>query len=586
MKKKIIHIIAVIMLTALAFSGCRTVPIPLAYDSMIPEGGIQDNGQYNKELFYRNDALWAQPDPFILQITDEGSTEYGYYYLYATNWSDTGYKTYRSKDLVYWEDVAPEKGTYCFVEQETDAFYPPYWAPEVIYDKGTDKYYLYYSAATTDGYSGDFTEEMRIGVAVANEPYGPFLAAENNILIDDASANAAVAEKDRGEWECIDASPFVGADGEKYMLFTRETDTDDGVVITEAGVNSGVWGMRMIDWMTPDYSTLTRLTSPGYTTTEKTESLDYESTTPRNEGGHMYVRKHSDGTATYYLTSSIDGLNEYTVVQAVGNSPLGPFRKLTEEEGGIFLANDHFTWDHIKGPGHHCFVQAGDELLIFYHQQENRMMGDSWVRTLAVDRVSFAVNGKGQEVMVVNGPTWSLQPQVEIASDYKNIAPEATVKAKKGSNVEALTDGLVSIYKEIDFVKEFETNKKTTITLTFDDYREVTGLMVYNSKWFEKAFMHIDRVEFDFKNDDVPSGGTAYIDNLQFDWQSYVTSARDDMRPGGSAVAVFAPMQVKEIRIIFELPVDRPDELQILDAEGYVVQQDTVAISEIVVLGK
>jgi hypothetical protein len=45
-------------------------------------------------------------------------------------------------------------------------------------------------------------------------------------------------------------------------------------------------------------------------------------------------------------------------------------------------------------------------------------------------------------------------------------------------------------------------------------------------------------------------------------------------------------MQVKEIRIIFKLPVDRPDELQILDEEGYVVQQQTVAISEIAVLGK
>jgi hypothetical protein len=58
------------------------------------------------------------------------------------------------------------------------------------------------------------------------------------------------------------------------------------------------------------------------------------------------------------------------------------------------------------------------------------------------------------------------------------------------------------------------------------------------------------------------------------------------MRPGGSAVAVFAPMLVKEIRITFKLPVDRHDELQILDEEGYVIAQDTVAISEIVVLGK
>ena len=81
---------------------------------------------------------------------------------------------------------------------------------------------------------------MRIGIAVADEPYGPFVGYENNRLIDDETANGVVPEKDRGEWECIDASPFIGADGEKYMLFTRETDTDDGNVITEAGINSGV----------------------------------------------------------------------------------------------------------------------------------------------------------------------------------------------------------------------------------------------------------------------------------------------------------------------------------------------------------
>ena len=141
--KKYIRILSAFLIAVLLLTGCAPAGIPLAYDSMIPEGGIQDNGQYNKELFYRNDALWAQPDPFILYITDEGSTEYGYYYLYATNWSDTGYKTYRSKDLVYWQDVASEVGTYCFQEQETDAFNPPYWAPELIYDDQKDKYYLF-----------------------------------------------------------------------------------------------------------------------------------------------------------------------------------------------------------------------------------------------------------------------------------------------------------------------------------------------------------------------------------------------------------------------------------------------------------
>jgi len=578
--KKILKTIAII--TALSvLTGCSGGGIPLSYDSEIPEGGIQDNNDYNHELFYRNDALWTTPDPFILQVTDKESTEYGYYYLYGTNLVGIGYETYRSKDLKTWENMSSEKGFYCFEGKEEDALGTPYWAPEVIYDEETDKYYLFYS-----GSPSETDKEMYMGIAIADEPYGPFETYSEHLLIEPEKANAVVPEDERGSWDGIDASPYIGADGEKYIVFCRRIDTSTERPVSEIGIHENIWGVRMEDWTTPDYSTLTRLSRVAYETTEMKEVVDYESDTVRNEGPHMYVRKHEDGTATYYLTSSINDLNKYSVVQAVGESPLGPFRKLTEEEGGILLANDHATWDHIKGPGHHCFIQAGDELMIFYHQQENRMLGDSWIRSLAQDRVEFVDNGTGLEVMYVNGPTWSLQPQVEIGSEYKNIASEAKVKATKGDNIEALTDGLLSIYKEIDYVKEFESSKTTTITLSFEEYREITGLMIYNSKWFEKAFLQVDRIEFDFKKEEVSEGATAHIDNLEFDWASYKNASADDMRPGGSAVAVFEPLQVKEIRITFKLPIERPDELQLLDDEGYIIDQETIGVSEIAILGK
>ena len=58
------------------------------------------------------------------------------------------------------------------------------------------------------------------------------------------------------------------------------------------------------------------------------------------------------------------------------------------------------------------------------------------------------------------------------------------------------------------------------------------------------------------------------------------------MRPGGSAVAVFEPLLVKTIRITFELPIERPEELELTDEDGYVTDQTVVGVSEIVVLGK
>lgn len=596
MKNKMLLIICAIVgifvMTGCSVAGIFHVEkaISLPYDDEIPKGGIQDNDDYNHELFYRNDALWDNPDPFILYITDENSTEYGYYYLYGTNLVTRGFETYRSKDLQNWENMSTIKGFYCFDGKEEYLLGAPFWAPEVIYDEEVEQYYMFYSAFAE--IEENATDQMYIGIAVSDEPYGPFEPYTDNgqlslnLLIDSEKANAVVSESDRGSWDCIDASPFIGADGEKYMLFCRRIDSEEGNPVSVIGQNENIWGVRMNSWTSPDYSTLTRLTNVGYTTIEKTEKAAYESDSPRNEGPHMYVRKNEDGTATYYLTFSINGLNDYAVAQAVGDSPLGPFRKLTEEEGGILLANDNLTWDHIKGPGHHCFMNVGEELYIFYHQQENRMLGDSWIRTLAKDRVHFADNGTGQEVMVSNGPTWSLQPNIEAVSEYKNIASEAKVTATKGENIEALTDGLLSMYKGVEFVKEYESNKTTTITLDFGEYREITGLMVYNSKWFEKAFLQVDRVEFDFKNDDLPEGATAYIEDLEFDWSSYKNASNDDMRPGGSAVAIFEPLLVKEIRITFELPIERPDELQLLDEEGYIISQEQIGISEIAVLGK
>lgn len=553
----------------------------LSYDNEIPEGGIKDDDKYNHKLFYRNDLLQDIADPQMIYISDPDSSEYGYYYLYGTTSAAVGFEAYRSKDLYSWERLSSVMGHLAFEVQEGYAAGINFWAPEVIYDGESGQYYLFYSG-TKAGEANGFTY---LCLAVSENPYGPFLPCTENglteasFLLDVEKANGEVDEKDRGDWLGIDAHPFVGADGEKYLFFCRVADPGDRNY-------DSVWGMRMDSWSSPDYSTLTKLTSVGYLTVEQTEKTEYESATPRNEGPFVHIRRRDDGSAAYYLTTSINGTSDYAVIQAVSDKPLGPYTKLTEEEGGILLANDNMSWDHVRGPGHHCFIQAGEELYIIYHEQGDRQLGAGWDRYLAKDRVTFAVNGNGQEIMVVNGPTWSLQPQVEEIAEYRNIAGEAAVTATAGQHVEALTDGLLSIYKNVDFITEYETGETATVTLDFGEYREITGLMIYNSKWYEKAFVDVARVELDFRNEALPDGATAYIENLEFDWKSYKNANSDDMRPGGSAVAVFSPLEVKTIRITFECPVERPQELELIDAEGYIVDQTTVAVSEIAVLGK
>lgn len=542
----------------------------LSYCSEIPESGIQDGGIYNTSFFYRNDNTLANPDPQVIYISDSYSTEYGYYYLYGTNASNSGFQTYRSKDLQNWECMTNVMGYQAFTSPSNNVLKSNFWAPEVIYDEETQQYYMFYSGTKVlaDGFTAT---DKYVCVAVADEPYGPFVPCTENgldatkVLINEDEANAAVASSDQGAWTGFDPSPFIGADGEKYLVFCRTGDPgDDGY--------DCVWGMRMNSWSSPDYSTLTRLTSVGYTTTQRNTTVSYESTKTRNEAPCVYVRKHNDGTATYYLTCSINGSLDYQVIQAISDSPLGPYRKLEQEEGGILLGNVDLSWDHIQGPGHNSFVRVGEELFMFYHEKAERdgSTTDFAARFTAKDRVSFAENGNGQEVMVVNGPTWSLQPHAKSVSQYKNIASEAFVSATSGQNVNALTDGILSIYQDVDFVKEFETNQNTTtITLDFGKYRQIAGLMIYNSKSYNNAFKNISHVEFDFLNEKF-SSRTTYIDNLEFDWNSYKNASTNIMRPGGSAVATFDPMLVKTIRITLEMPEE----------------QALVAISEIAILGK
>ncbi len=583
MKKTTAAITGLLMTGLLVVSGCGE-GTPLSYDDQIhPELG----NVYAEELFFRNDLFTVTPDPCVITITDESSPEYGYYYLYGTSDPDTGFRAYRNKDLTgKWEDVTPEHNILAF--QPTAGHFAfgkgAFWAPEVIYDADEGLYYMFYSGALRDDPEG---EHRMIGVAVAEEPYGPFRPATTDglsaatPLFDNDEMVAWCAENDEetssGYFNCIDPHPYVAPDGTKYLYFCHEHRM--------SGETSDIYGVEMETWTKPNLDTLTPLTRSGYYTVDGTDIPDYEQGNNTNEGPWMY-QKMVDGKWKYYLLLSINGYADksYSVVQAIGDTPLGPFRKLSEKEGGILLGTDGQRFDHASGTGHNSLITIDDEIWMIYHEHYDREMGGLGERDVAVDRVVWTKNSDGLDVLYCNGPTWSLQPRSAKHSQYKNIAGEAKLKTSAGENSEALTDGMLAIYSNIGYVKEFEAEKDVTITLSFEDYREVTALMVYNSKTFEHSFVDVKRIEFDFEYEGQK--GMAYIDNLKFDWDFYKMSTTFAMRPGGSAVAVFNPLKVKEIRITVELPKTRPDEIAIMDDEGNYIAQERVAISEIVVLGK
>lgn len=601
--KKLLICIAAAALTAVLLAGCAGEPAlsALTYYDQLPqteeeqaaadaaaEAGTYGGQEYNKELFYRNDLDLLGADPFVLYIDDEDSTEYGYYYLYATCDYDLavqGLGAWRSKDLENWERV----GGMIFDPYITDTWANVYlFAPEVIYDEEEDLYFLFSSAYGDPWYEKGTAEGLNIiqdrlwtgFIATSENPYGPFVqyAPPGGSIADSTFLDpieAARAVKERGDDYCyldddffdiIDFHPFVASDGTKYLY-----------MVTNNADQASIYGCELLnnDWRTPDLSTLVELVAPRYYTIEdrnsrSSDTVIYEEGSSINEG--PFVLEHE---GKYYLTFSVYGCTDkrYSVAQAVADDPLGPYTKLDYEDGGIILSADGGTWDFVSGTGHHCFVQAGDELLIFYHQHLDRLNGNSQ-RAFSFDRAVWAENADGLPVLYCNGPTWSIQPQLHINTEYRNIAPDATVTAENAAeggtaeNVGALTDGLLSLYSFIDYVPEFSASAgQTVITLAFGDWRTVRAVMVYNSKNFDTAFGSVARIEFDFLRPDNGETATAYIDSLGFDWNFYFDRNNQTMRPGGSATAEFDELQVKEIRITL-------------------ASQAAVNVSEIVVLGK
>lgn len=287
---------------------------------------------------YQNPVFVNTPDPFVLKSD-------GVYYLYGTNHPSSGFEVFTSTDLVNWKSagMCAEKGEIL----GNDWF----WAPEVYEMDG--KFYMLYTA------------EEHLAVAVADSPTGPFKKTSDEFIIS--------------EYRAIDGNILFDDDGNKYLYFSKLTDSD----------GQQLWGCRMSrDLTSIDKSTLTHLTSPE----------GWEGNT--NEGPFMI--KHN---GTYYLTYTGSGYEEitYSVAYATSDSPLGKFTKY--EHSPILSMSDK-----IRGTGHHCFVMSpdGSEMFIVYHCHYSETQVHP--RKLCIDRVKFVPSADGADIISVYGPTETPQP--------------------------------------------------------------------------------------------------------------------------------------------------------------------------------
>ena len=96
----------------------------------------------------------------------------GIYYCYATykNGQTEGFYGWKSTDLVHWSE--PE-----LVFRASDYWGDgKFWAPEVVFHKG--KFVMHYSARHRE------LQSLRIGVATADAPMGPFEDVHGKPMFD------------------------------------------------------------------------------------------------------------------------------------------------------------------------------------------------------------------------------------------------------------------------------------------------------------------------------------------------------------------------------------------------------------------
>ena len=277
------------------------------------------------------------PDPFVLR---DGDT----FYAYATQAGDTNLQVLRSTDLLRWESLG-----------DALPVLPPWagrgwcWAP-VVLPRG-DAYVLYYTVR--EPVSG----RQCISIGVAAQPQGPF---------EDTSTAPLIFQLERGG--SIDPSPFVDDDGTPYLLWKSEENA--------LGRDSSLW----IQPLAADGRALAGA---------PTELLRHDRfwERPLVEAPAML----RDG-ARYFLFYSANWWESarYAVGYAVGDSPLGPFRKVTVK--GPWMA----AGGEAAGPGgQEFFTDAAGELRMAYHAWTPGVIGygAGGARSLRISRVRF-VDGR------------------------------------------------------------------------------------------------------------------------------------------------------------------------------------------------
>jgi GH43 family beta-xylosidase len=295
-------------------------------------------------------------DPYVLKASDQK------YYMYCTS-GIKGFYVWTSDDLVNWSSpvVCYTAGDRCFGNA-------CFWAPEVYEKEG--KFYLYYTA-----HWKKFTKEsLRIGVAVADTPMGPFEDVYDNKPMFDFGYGA------------LDASVLFTGD-KQYLYYSR------------AGFDTLVNGKHEADIYVVELNAdMITVKGEGKLILSTSQEWELESKNEQTWNEGPFVIEHDN---RYYLMYSANfyASKYYGVGVAESDHPMGPFCKY--EENPVL----RYVEGIVSGPGHNSVVRSpdGSELICVYHTHTDPQK-PSGNRQVCIDRIYFE-NGR----LRIAGPTYTPQ---------------------------------------------------------------------------------------------------------------------------------------------------------------------------------
>lgn len=284
------------------------------------------------------EGYYADPDIIYSNKTKR-------YYIYPTSdgftgWSGTYFKTFSSENLTDWVD----EGVILDLQRDVSWAKRNAWAPTIVEKKKGKKYNYYYY----------FTAAQKIGVAVSEDPAGPFVDSGNPLV-------ASKPDGVKGGQE-IDPKVFTDPKSKKSYLY---------------------WGNG--------YLAVAELNKDMVSIKPNTTKVITPDKTFR-EGVYVFYRNG----IYYFLWSENDTRDQdYRVRYGTSKSPLGP---ITIMPDNLILSKN--SQDGIWGTGHNSVIQVPgkDEWFIVYHRfsyPNGIKMGSAagYNREVCIDKMEFNDDG-------------------------------------------------------------------------------------------------------------------------------------------------------------------------------------------------